>query len=29
MTLQQAYSVAARLISTVDEMLEELLNSAR
>lgn len=29
MTLQQAYSVAARLISTVDEMLEELLNAAR
>lgn len=29
MTLQQAYSVAARLITTVDEMLEELTNAAR
>lgn len=29
MTLQQAYSVAARLITTVDEMLDELLNAAR
>ena len=29
MNLQQAYSVAARLITTVDEMLDELVNAAR
>ncbi len=29
MTLQQAYSVAARLITTVDEMFDELMNAAR
>lgn len=29
MTLQQAYSVAARLITTVDEMFDELMNATR